>query len=199
MIAALALLRAFEPLVPSYPVVRAQHAPSEARLLDRHGRLLHERRVDASERRLAWTPLAEISPALLAAVIAIEDRRFASHAGVDWLALGGAALATLRGEPRGASTLTMQLAARLDPQLRAARGARSPAQKLGQMRRARAIERSWSKPEILEAYLNLVSYRGELIGVNAAARGLFDKAPHALDASEAWLLAASLRAPSAEP
>jgi len=93
----------------------------------------------------------------------------------------------------------MQLAAQLDPQLRAARGARTPLQKLRQMRSARALERSWSKPEILEAYLNLVSFRGELVGVNAAARGLFDKAPHGLDAGEARLLAALLRAAGAAP
>ena len=192
-------LRAFAPLVPSYTVVRAQHAPSEARLLDRRGRVLHERRVDASERRLAWTPLDAISPALPAAVIAIEDRRFYSHAGVDSRALGGALLAAARGERRGASTLTMQLAAQLDPRLRPTGGVRSLAQKARQIAYARELERGWTKLQILEAYLNLVSFRGELVGVNAAARGLFDKAPRGLDTHEAWLLAVLLRSPGAAP
>ena len=192
-------LRAFAPLTPSYAVVRAQHAPSEARLLDRRGRVLHERRVDASERRLAWTPLDAISPALTEAVIAIEDRRFFSHSGVDVRALGAALLAAARGERRGASTLTMQLAAQLDPRLRATGGARSLAQKARQIGYARELERDWTKPQILEAYLNLVSFRGELVGVNAAARGLFDKAPRGLDTHEAWLLAVLLRSPGAAP
>ncbi len=192
-------LRAFAPLVPSYAVVRAQHAPSEARLLDRHGRVLQERRVDAAERRLAWSQLDEISPALPEAVIAIEDRRFYAHAGVDVRALGGALLAALRGERRGASTLSMQLAAQLDPRLRGASGARTLAQKARQIAYARALERAWTKPQILEAYLNLVSFRGELVGVNAAARGLFDKAPLGLDTHEAFILAVLLRSPGAEP
>jgi penicillin-binding protein 1C len=192
-------LRALAPPAPSYAVVRAQYAPSEARLLDRHGRVLHERRVSADERRLAWTPLAEISPALPAAVLAIEDRRFFAHGGVDLRALGGALLAQLRGERRGASTVTMQLAAQLDAQLRASRGARTLRQKARQVALALALERGWTKPHLLEAYLNLVSFRGELVGVNAAARGLFDKAPSALDANEAWLLAALLCAPGAGP
>ena len=191
--------RALAPVVPSYAGVRAQYAPSEARLIDRRGRLLYERRVGTAERRLAWTPLAEVSPALPAAVLAVEDRRFFTHRGVDLRALGAALLAQARGERRGASTLTMQLAAQLDPRLRASHGARTPRQKTRQIWVALALERSWSKEQILEAYLNLVSFRGELVGVNAAARGLFDKAPHGVDASEAWLLAALLRSPSAEP
>ena len=190
------MLRALAPPLPSYAVVRAQYAPSEARLLDRYGRVLHERRVAADERRLAWTPLAEISPALPTALLAIEDRRFFSHAGVDLRALGGALLAQARGERRGASTVTMQLAAQLDPRLR---GARTLAHKARQIALALALERDWSKAQILEAYLNTVSFRGELVGVNAAARGLFDKAPYGLDASEAWLLAALVRSPGAEP
>jgi penicillin-binding protein 1C len=185
------------PQPPSFASVRAAHRPSEALLLDRAGRVLHERRTDAHERRLVWTTLDELSPAVVPALLAVEDRRFFSHPGVDLRALAGAALTALRGERRGASTLSMQLAARLDPRLRARRGGRTPGQKLRQAWLALALERRWTKPQILEAYLNGVSFRGELVGVRAAALGLFDRAPDALGDAEAWLLAALLRAPGA--
>ena len=185
------------PAVPSHDAVRTRSAPSEARLLDRRGRILHERRVRTDERRLAWTPLAEISPALVAAVIETEDRRFREHRGVDLRALIGALFAELRGDRRGASTLTMQLAGELEPTLRAQGGRRTLAQKARQIVHALVLERRWSKDQIIEAYLNRVGLRGELVGIAAGARGLFDKAPHALDRSEAWLLAALLRSPNA--
>jgi penicillin-binding protein 1C len=191
-----AWLAAPEP--PSFASVRAAHRPSEALLLDRVGRVLHERRADAHERRLAWTTLDELSPALVPALLAVEDRRFFSHPGVDLRALAGAALAALRSERRGASTLSMQLAAQLEPGLRPRPGGRTAWQKLRQARFALVLERRWSKREILEAYLNGVSFRGELVGVRAAALGLFDRAPDALGDAEAWLLAALLRSPGAE-
>lgn len=191
-------LRASLPGVPSYASVRTAAAPSDARLLDRRGRMLHERRVRSEERRLAWTALDEISPALTQAVIAVEDKRFHDHGGVDLRAVAGALRGRLRGERRGASTLSMQLAGQLDPALRTPRGPRSLRQKLRQIAFALALEQRYSKDQILEAYLNSVSFRGELVGITAAARGLFDKAPHALDAREAWLLAALLRSPNAE-
>ena len=93
----------------------------------------------------------------------------------------------------------MQLAALLDPTLAAARNGRTLAQKWRQARAARAIEQRWTKSQILEAYLNLVSFRGELEGAHAAARGLFDKHPSGLDAAEARLLAALVGAPNAAP
>jgi len=167
-------------------------------LLDRNGEVLHELRVDASRRRLGWSPLADVSPALQAAVIASEDRRFFAHGGVDGRALLAAALQRIAGgSRRGASTITMQLATLLDPELRRQGGAHTVAQKWRQMRLAWAIERRWSKSEILEAYLNLVSFRGELQGVAAAAHVLFGKAPHGVSEPEALVLAVLLKAPNA--
>jgi penicillin-binding protein 1C len=185
------------PEPPSFAAVRAAHVPSEALLLGRDGRVLHERRADANERRLAWAGLDELSPTVVPALLAVEDRRFFVHRGVDPRALVAAALAALRGAPRGASTLTMQLAAQLEPGLRARRGGRTLWQKLRQAALALALEARWTKAEILEAYLNDVGFRGELVGVRAAALGLFDRAPDALGDAEAWLLAALLRAPGA--
>jgi len=169
-------------------------------LLDRHGELLQEFRIDPSIRRTAWTTLAEVSPALIAAVLRAEDRRFFEHAGVDWLAAGKAALSNwLSAKPRGASTLTMQLAALLDAQYRASAGRRDVAEKWRQMQAARELEQSWSKADILEAYLNLAPFRGELTGIDAATRGLFDKRPAGLSDAESLILAALIRAPNAKP
>jgi penicillin-binding protein 1C len=98
---------------------------------------------------------------------------------------------------RGASTITMQLAGLLDPALGARAGGRSWGRKWDQALAARELEAGWSKQQILEAYLNLASFRGELQGVGAAARGLFGKAPSGLDAGESAILASLLRAPGA--
>ena len=179
--------------------VRASHCPSDRRLLDRHGEVLHETRVDDHGRRLAWTALADISPALVEAVVASEDRRFFAHSGVDMTAVAAAAWNRMvGGAPRGASTLTMQLAALLDPTLERGRTPRGLAAKLAQMRAARQLEARWSKREILEAYLNRVTFRGEVQGVAAAAHAVFAKAPHGLTSAEGVVLAASLRAPNAD-
>jgi penicillin-binding protein 1C len=180
--------------------VRARVESSEGVLLDRRGALLHESRVDFHGRRLAWTELAAIAPALRESVVRAEDRRFFRHRGVDLRALGGSLFGLLRGGPRrGASTLSMQLAALLDPALRAGPPPLGLLAKLRQMRAARALESRLAKDEILEAYLNLASFRGELQGVAAASHGLFDRAPHGLGAAEAALLAALLPAPNAPP
>jgi len=162
----------------AFSQVKAAWHSSEDRLLDRHGELLQERRSDPTLRRCDWTALADVSPALIAAVLRAEDRRFFEHAGVDWLAAGKAALGNwLSAKPRGASTLTMQLAALLDAQYRARAGRRDLAEKWRQMQAARELEQGWRKADILEAYLNLAPFRGELTGIDAAARGLFDKRP----------------------
>lgn len=184
--------------LPSYHEVRSAYRPSDSILLDRNGRTLHELRTDLRVRRLAWTPLVEISPALQASVVHAEDRRFFEHAGVDWRALTGAVLRGLvSGQWRGASTISMQVAALLDPSLQPAAGRRSLRQKWDQIAAAVALEATWSKAHILEAYLNLVFFRGENQGVAAASRSLFGKAPHGLDAGESLVLAALIRSPSA--
>ena len=92
---ALAILVAFlvytaPPPLPTYAEARAAYRPSEAWLYDRHGRLLETTRVDFAVRRLAWTPLAAIAPTVSETIVAAEDRRFASHHGVDWWATAGA-------------------------------------------------------------------------------------------------------------
>jgi penicillin-binding protein 1C len=141
--------------------------------------------------------LQDFSPALLDAVVASEDARFFEHAGVDWQAVAGALHRNAHGGRRGASTLTMQLAGLLDAGLARGPGGRTLAQKFDQAAGAMAIERAWTKAQILEAYLNRVPLAGELVGVPAASRALFGKAPHGLQRDEAAILAALLRAPNA--
>ena len=201
----LAMIAANAAATPSFDDVRASYVTSEARVVDRHGETVASVRVDTSVRRLAWTPLDDISPALQAALVAGEDKRFYDHAGVDWAGLAVAAwdsawrVADGR-RMRGGSTLTMQLAGLIDPALRTANGdARTLAQKWDQMDAAREIERAWTKAQILEAYLNVVAYRGDLTGVRAASQQLFGKVPSGLDARESAILVALLRAPGAKP
>ncbi|MBD8530901.1 penicillin-binding protein 1C [Massilia sp. CFBP 13647] len=186
--------------VPTPAQVQAAYRTSDAQLLDRHGVPIDAVRVDMRVRRLAWTPLAEISPALGAAVLQAEDQRFMQHGGVDLRAAGQAAWDNLfRERARGASTITMQLAGLLDAELRAGAGGRSWTQKWNQALAAREIEAGWSKRQILEAYLNLASFRGELQGVRAASNALFGKLPSGLDQAESTILAALLRGPGAAP
>ncbi|HRH81497.1 MAG TPA: penicillin-binding protein 1C [Thiobacillaceae bacterium] len=186
--------------LPGFAQVKESWHSSETLMLDRQGTPLQEIRRDLSHRRTEWVALETVSPALIGAVLHAEDRRFEEHAGVDWLAAGKAALTNwLRDRPRGASTLSMQLAGLLDPDLRARAGRRDLGEKWRQLRAAQALERSWSKTQILEAYLNLLPLRGELTGLDAASRGLFDKRPAGLDHAEALILAALIRSPNAPP
>src|SRR4051794_2112825 len=198
LICACVALSVSRPDPPAFTVVRAAYEPSDVALLDRTGAVVHVLRTDAHHRRLDWVPLDAISPSLVHAVVLAEDRRFAVHDGVDVRALAAALVARLRGAPtRGASTIPMQLAALVDPSLAAHDGRRTLAQKWRQMRLARALVRRWSRDEILEAYLNLVPFRGEITGAGAAAWLLAGKAPHGLTDAEAIALAALVRAPNA--
>ena len=178
--------------------VRAEHRPSETLFVDRHGEPIERLRTDRGVRRGAWVPLADVSPALRHALVLSEDQRFYEHSGVDWRAVSAAAWANLwNTKTRGASTLTMQLAGLLDEDLRLGTGGRSLRQKIGQALMATRLESSWRKDQILEAYLNLVPFRGELVGIDALSRTLFAKAPHGLTDSESAIAAALVRAPNA--
>lgn len=184
--------------LPGYEAVRAAHRPSDVRVLAADGELAQRVRVDFSSRRGDWIPLSDISVALQQAVLHSEDRRFYTHSGVDWRALARAAWHTLSGgHVQGASTISMQLAALLDETLQRAPGGRRVAQKFDQIRAAQTLESIWTKHQILEAYLNQAAFRGELLGVDALARVMFQKRASALDRRESALAAAMLRGPNA--
>lgn len=187
--------------LPSFEQVRAAHVSSDAVLLDRNGQVLSDLRIDLKVRRLDWVPLTALTPAMREALLRAEDRRFFEHSGVDWLAFAGAAWQNLwYTNKRGASTLTMQLAGLIDPALHMPSGKgerRSYGQKWDQSRAALELEHKWSKAQILEAYLNLAPFRGDLQGVSAASELLFGVPAHQISPREATLLAALLRGPNA--
>lgn len=186
--------------LPSFEAVRAAHQPSDRVLLDRQGQPLQMLRLDAQVRRGEWVTLEAISPALREAIVLSEDQRFWAHAGIDWRALAASAWANAWNErTRGASTLTMQLAGLLHDDLARPAGGRSLGSKITQAWVAQRLEARWRKTQILEAYLNRVPLRGELVGVSAAAWQLFGKHPAGLDAEEAALLAVLVRGPNAAP
>ena len=183
--------------VPGFREVRDNWRSADIVVTDRHGQIVARVRDDFQARRGDWVTLADTSPALRTAIVLSEDRRFYAHSGVDWQGVAAAAWANLwNTRTRGASTLTMQLAGLLDADLRAGRG-RSFGQKMGQVVSASSLERGWSKEQILEAYLNLVPFRGELVGLSAMSLTLFGKAPSGLDARESALAVALVRSPNA--
>jgi 1A family penicillin-binding protein len=150
-----------------------------------------------SGRVQVWVPLERMPPAVAAAVIAAEDRRFMGHHGVDLLAVAQAALTNAREASvvRGASTITQQLA----------RGLfltrdRTWWRKAREIAIALVLELRYSKAQILEAYLNTVylgQERGAAVqGVGAGARHLFGKNLESLRLDEIGLLAAAIRAPN---
>lgn len=184
--------------MPTYAEVKQQYAASDIVVMDRAGLPIERVRSDFASRRGDWLALGDTSAALQSAVIRSEDQRFYEHSGVDWRAMAGAAWDHwMHGGRRGASTLSMQLVGLIDPAQRRAAGGRSIGQKLNQALEARKLEQHWRKPEILEAYLNLASFRGELIGVDALSRVLFQKHASGLDLREAAVAAVLLRGPNA--
>jgi penicillin-binding protein 1C len=184
----------------TFEEVKRDFRSSDTTVLDRNGELLQRVRTDPTVRRGQWTALADVSPALRTAMVLSEDRRFYEHSGIDWRAVSTAAWGNLwNTRTRGASTITMQLSGLLDDDLRRASGGRSFTQKIGQTVAAAQLERNWRKDQILEAYLNTVPFRGEIVGIDALSRTLFGKAPSGLDAREAAVASALVRAPNARP
>lgn len=184
---------------PDFDMVRTNYWVSDLFLLDRHGDVIDGLRVDMFGRRLEWVSLRDISPAMIRATLHVEDRRFYKHNGADWYAVVNAAFHNIRPQRlRGASTITMQLVSILDENLKSrAGGRRGITQKWEQVKAAIALEQRWSKAEILEAYLNLISFRGELQGICTAPRGLFDKEPGGLNDVESYILASLITSPNA--
>ena len=172
------------------PPLPAQSAFS-VEVVDRDGALLRAFAAPDGRWRLP-VRLDDVDPEFVRLLIAYEDRRFHAHHGVDPLALGRAGWQMVRHGRivSGGSTITMQLARLLEP-----RAERSFGAKLLQMARAVQIERRLGKREILELYLSLAPYGGNLEGVRAASLAWFGKEPGSLSLSEASLLVALPQAP----
>ena len=145
----------------------------------------------AREHRIE-VPLSQISPTLIKAVVAVEDRRFFDHDGFDPIRIAGSALAVMEaGEAvQGGSTITQQLARQ------SVGREKTLARKVRELLFAAQLEHHLSKEEILELYLNKVYFGDGLYGVEAASRGYFGKKASELSLPEAALLAGLLKAPS---
>lgn len=161
----------------------AMRIASSTAIFDRHGRLLRLTLASDHQYRL-WTPLEEISPELVEALLLHEDQHFYVHPGVNVASLVRAALSSYSGGARvGGSTITMQLA-----RLMYGLNTRTIGGKLEQIVRAVELELCYSKRELLEAHLNLMPYGGNIQGVGAASLVYFDKSASRLGLSEALTL-----------
>jgi penicillin-binding protein 1A len=141
-------------------------------------------------------PLSSVPGTVRAAFIAVEDRRFRQHHGVDWRGVVRALASNVRagGVREGASTITMQLARNVFLGNRASE--RSWGRKLLEWRFAMLLEQALSKDDILERYLNAIYLGNGVYGVEAASRDLFGKRVGELTLAEAALLAGLPKAPS---
>jgi len=161
-------------------------------IVDRNGKLLRAYAMADGRWRLPVDAKANVDPTYLKLLFAYEDQRFYSHNGVDALALGRAAvqLATRGHIVSGGSTITMQLARLMEP-----RQHRSLYAKLRQIVRAIELERKLSKDQILDLYLTLAPYGGNLEGIRAASLAYLGKEPKRLTLAEAALLVALPQSP----
>ena len=161
--------------------------------VDREGRLLRAFTANDGRWRLPVS-VADVDPRFFTLLEAYEDRRFLRHHGVDFLAMARATAQMLRHGHviSGGSTLTMQVARLLEP-----REARTPRAKLRQMFRAFELEDRFSKTEILDIYLALAPYGGNLEGLRAASLSYFGKEPKRLTWAEAALVVALPQSPEA--
>ena len=172
------------------PLALAQQVSTT--VVDRNGKLLRAYAMADGRWRLPVDARVGVDPGYLDLLLAYEDRRFRSHIGVDPLALGRAALQLISHGHivSGGSTITMQLARLMEP-----RRERSVHTKLRQMVRAIEIERQFSKDEILDLYLALAPFGGNLEGVRAASIAYFAKEPKRLSLAESALLVALPQSP----
>ncbi|MBK7780832.1 MAG: PBP1A family penicillin-binding protein [Ardenticatenia bacterium] len=179
--------------LPAPEELRARAATfRSSRILDKDGQPLAEA-FDADQGRRDVVPLSEISPFLLQATVATEDRNFYQHRGVDPVAILRAMWYAVRERElvSGGSTITQQLVKRtlLTPE-------RTLSRKLKEAVLAAEISRRYSKDEILELYLNEIFYGSLAYGCESAAQTLFGKSARDLSLAEAALLAGLPQAPA---
>jgi penicillin-binding protein 1A len=175
------------PFTPGISDIRKARLEQPAQVLSADGKLLAEFKWA----NRAWVPLDEIAPSVIVALIATEDHRFYQHHGLDWRRTAAAALHTFSGSRQGGSTITQQLARNLYPE----EIGRAPTltRKLKEAITALKIEALYTKPEILETYLNTVPFLYNAFGIEMAARTYFDKSADQLDLLESATLVGMLK------
>jgi penicillin-binding protein 1C len=174
------------------PLPLAQARQVSTTIVDRNGKLLRAYAMADGRWRLPVEARKDVDPTYLKLLLAYEDRRFRAHHGVDPLALARAALQLVsRGHiVSGGSTITMQLARLMEP-----RRERSVYAKLRQILRAIEIERELDKDQILNLYLAMAPFGGNLEGVRAASIAYFGKEPKRLTLAESALLVSLPQSP----
>ena len=179
-------LAAWRAEAPQSSIVRAADGAHLAELPFRDGKVVGHRTLTALDR---------VPAPVIAAVLAAEDVRFFAHRGVDYAAIARAAKINYQvgRVVEGASTITQQVARNLLP--REIGTERSVRRKVREALLARAIERRWTKRDILETYLDFVFLGEGAYGMAAAARAYFDRDVGELDLPQAALLAALIQAP----
>ncbi|MBK0001620.1 penicillin-binding protein 1C [Erwinia sp. S38] len=170
----------------------SQGLPLSTAWYDRHGQLLRLQ-LATDDRYRQWTPLADMSPLAIDGILLHEDRWFYANPGFNPVSLlrGFWRSYITGGSKQGGSTITMQLA-RMKWQL----NTRTPGGKLVQLLRAVQLELSYSKHDILEAYLNYAPYGRNIESLGAASLIYFNKPPAKLTLAEALTLAVLPQSPS---
>lgn len=175
---------------PSIEVLDEYTPKQTSKLYAADGRFIAELGLE----RRTLVKLGDIPQTVQNAFIYTEDKRFYSHSGVDWIGVLSALKDIARGKPRGASTITQQLAGNLFP-AQINRGERTIVRKVKEARVAREIENRYSKAKILELYLNQINLGAGAYGVETAARRYFGKSVRDLNLAEAATLAALPKGP----
>src|SRR5450830_1492172 len=193
-LALLALLIAYMllliPLTPSIHDLRQARAAAPSTMVSADGKELARFDQGLQER----VTLSQISPNVVSALIATEDRRFYEHHGIDFKRTAGAMLHSLKGDAQGGSTITQQLARNMFPE--EIGRSRNLNRKLKELITALKIEATYSKTDILEAYLNTVPFLYNTYGIEMAARTYFDKPAARLDILESATLVGMLKGPN---
>jgi penicillin-binding protein 1A len=177
---------------PSVEALRDYSPPQASRVFDRNGQILAHL---APQHRIV-VPLAKIPPHVAGAFLAVEDRRFFEHHGVDYRRAVGALVRDIRamGFAQGFSTITMQLARNVFPKHLTRE--KTLRRKVWEIVLARQIEDAFTKDQILEMYLNQIYLGNGLYGVEAAAEGYFGEHVTQLTPAQAAMLAALPKAPT---
>jgi penicillin-binding protein 1A len=176
---------------PSIRVLEEYRPQQAAKVYAADGRLV----TDLGVERRTVLPIDEIAPELRAAFVAVEDKRFYQHHGIDFWRIPGAIKADLLagGYVEGFSTITMQLARNVwEERIGFEKAVR---RKIREMRVAVELERTYPKDKILELYLNQILLGYGVYGVESAAQSYFGKSARDVNVAEAALLAAIARLP----
>lgn len=187
--ALLALLILFALMINDAARINLDGPPPSYLLLDRHGAFIAELADEGQD--YGYWPVSTVPPRVVAAALALEDKRFYSHPGVDPVAIGRALYQNMTHKKRvsGASTIAMQVARLLDP------GKRNYLNKLIESWRALVLTARYGRNEILAAYLRLVPYGNRIHGIAYAARRYLDKPVEDLSWAEIAYLSAIPQAP----